>query len=90
MSCVTTSTSASSPSFRRGSGVRMTVRDGWRSAMPASVRSATASHSFGAHTRCVITLVRSTFAGRASLRARSTAAIDVSVSAVATSGRPAA
>ena len=49
---------ASSPSGSSGCGTRITVRDGWRSAMPSSVRSAASSHCGGAQAMCVITLVR--------------------------------
>ena len=82
------STLASNPSFRRGSGMRKTVREGCCSAMSASTRSAFASHSFGAHTRWVMTLVRSFPGSRCALSAFSTAESDVSVSVSATSARP--
>ena len=45
------------------------MRDGWRSSMPSSVRSAASSHSGGTQAMCVITLVR-WFGRRGSRRRR--------------------
>ena len=51
-------TFASIPSAALGSGKSRIPRDGWRSPSPASVSTATSSHSGGTQARCVITLVR--------------------------------
>ena len=51
-------TFASIPSAALGSGKSRIPRDGWRSPSPASVSTATSSHSLGTQARCVITLVR--------------------------------
>ncbi len=48
----------SSPSGSSGFGTSSSVRDGCRSAIPASVSSAASCHSGGAHAMCVITDVR--------------------------------
>ena len=54
-----TDSSTSSPSRLVGRAARAAiVRDGWRSAMPSSVRSAASSHCGGTQAMCVITLVR--------------------------------
>ena len=41
-----------------GLGNKTIVRDGWRSARPASTSSAASTHSGGTQAVCVITLVR--------------------------------
>src|SRR5215207_7460374 len=65
-----------------GSGTSITVRDGWSSAIPARVDRARSSHSSGAQTTCVITLVR-----RLGGRPASAAAWRSSASAASTSLR---
>ena len=78
------------PSSASGSGTSTIVREGWRSARPASTSSAASTHCVGTQAMCVITLVRwigSPVCGSTRRRASSRSISEIVPSAVATCDR---